>query len=218
MRCHGPSHRTAPKPALLPAAQAAARCHRPRFGAAGERRSTPPEKQRPQRNHSCLGRGLELSPLQQIKNKKPKSFSPQLRSGGRGTFSKALHARRESEAHVHKPRLTAGCENEANNPHHAPAAEATATRSLHSWAIDSSFERKGTGRYQSLILSQQRRLYTNLRGQSSCGGNPEAQGGSAAGSCPRPPADPPLKMSCLRVNPIPVRRGAGAAVLQRAQE
>lgn len=111
----------------------------------------------------CLGRGLELSPLQQIKNKKPKSFSPQLGSGGRGTFSKALHARRESEAHVHKPRLTAGCENEVNNPHHAPAAEATATQSLHRWAVDSSFERKGTGRYQSLILSQQRRLYKPTR-------------------------------------------------------
>ena len=79
-----------------------------------------------------LGRGLELPPLQQTKRKKPKSFSPQLGSHGRYTSSKALRARRQAEAHVHKPHPTAGWENEANNPHYAPAAEAKATQSLHS--------------------------------------------------------------------------------------
>lgn len=61
----------------------------------------------------CLGRGLELPPLQQTKNKKPKSFSPQLGSCGWCTFGKVLRARRQAEAYMDEPHLTAGWEKES---------------------------------------------------------------------------------------------------------
>lgn len=150
-----------------------------------------------------LGRGLELPALHKLEMKSQRSFSPQLGSCGQWSFSKAPHTRRQAEPHHHP---TAGWENRPNNRPHTPVADATAARSPHGRAAGLSFEGKGACRYPSLTLSQQRRLQTS---EDRAAVAETQQRGEAAGSSSRPPAELPLKTCCLRVNRIPLLRGAG---------